>query len=122
MDRILHGATAQALPERVRMRPVQAKAALKVPNSVRKQTEWERDAAACKRALRLANIDDQKEAADELGMSKSQLSDQLAARERPQIERFRSSARLYGYILIAQAEQHPETFDVVTTITVRRSL
>lgn len=107
-------------PESFRERPRPAKASLRVPNSVRKQDEWSRDADDCGRAISLARMT-MKDAADELGMGVSQLSDQLHANERPQTERWRSSDRLRGPYLIAQAERQPDLFDIVTTIHVRRT-
>ena len=107
-----------AHPESFRTRPQPAKAALKAPNSIRKQDEWARDAGDCRRAIQLAKMDE-KDAAEELGMSRSQLSDQLNANERPQTERWRTSDRLRGCYLIAMAERQPELFDVITTITVK---
>jgi len=110
---------ATALPERLRTPLRTAKATLDSPKNLRKLDEWQRDADDCVRALELARVKSLKEAADLLQMPPSQLSEQLAARERPQTERFRSSDRLRGPYLIAQAERQPDLFDVVTTIHVR---
>ena len=125
MSPMLQPTANVAHPERVRTAPALAKGAPKPPNAVRKHSEWARDAAVCRRALRLADIDDQKEAADLLGMSKSQLSEQLAGRERPQVERFKSSERLYPYWMSAEMEaltkQQPDLYEMVMTFRMRRS-
>lgn len=80
--------------------------------------EWKRDGEDCARAIHLSRMS-MKEAADVLEMPASQLSEQLAGRERPQTERWRGCDRLRGPYVIALAERHPELFDVVTTIQVR---
>ena len=106
-------------PESFRTRPAPAKAALKVPNSVRKQSEWERDAWACRRAIRLSDLD-MKDVEQELDVKAPQLSAWLNADERPQIERFKSSARLYAHILMAELEQSG-LYEIETTVRVRRT-
>jgi len=121
MSQMLAKADGSSLPERFRMQPKPAKATLDSPKSVRKLDEWKRDAEDCKLANRLSRLEP-KELLDALGFtSSSQFSDQMAARERPQTERWRNSDKLRGPYLIAQAIRHPELFDVMTTITVRRT-
>lgn len=120
MSVTMTGAPVAAHLETLRMPPSLAKVAVDSPKKLRKVEEWRRDSDDCTRAIQLARMS-MKEAADALDMLPSQLSEQLAARERPQTERWRSSDRLRGPYLIAQAERQPELFDVVTTIYVRRS-
>lgn len=117
----LAAAAGTAHPERLRITPRPAKATLDSPKNLRKLDEWKRDAEDCVRALQLARVETLKEAAVLLDMGPSQLAEQLAARERPQTERFRGHDRLRGPYLIAQAERQPDLFDVVTTIHVRRT-
>jgi len=97
-----------------------AKATLDAPNKVRKQAEWTLEAGVCRRANALSQRSD-KEVAGLLELSPQQFSEQMAARERPQGERYRSSDVMRGFYLVAMAEAHPDIFDVVTTITVRRT-
>lgn len=113
MPPMMQTATAAALPESFRTRPQPAKVALKVPNSVRKQSEWEREAWAMKRAMRLADME-QKEVCDAIDVKPPQLSSWLNADERPQIERFKSCERLYAFVLMAELEQSG-LYEVVTT-------
>ena len=118
MAPMVSGAVIDGHPERLRMPAKLAKLGFDSPKNLRKLEEWRRDAEDCRLAIRLARMDD-KEAAADLELPPSQLSDMLAARERPQTERWRSSDRLRGPYLVAQAMRHPELFDVVTTISVR---
>lgn len=117
MTPMMQTAVAPVLPKTVRTRPETAKAALKVPNAIRKHAQWLVDAGLCRDAIRLSRMEP-KAVAAELGLSPSQLSDQLAANERPQTERFRASDLLRGPWLVAEAEYYQE-FDVVRTIVVR---
>ncbi|MGE0445651.1 MAG: hypothetical protein AB7P99_10520 [Vicinamibacterales bacterium] len=98
-------------------RGVVAKADLK---KVQKRAAWQRDAEACATAIGLSRLS-RKEVAARLGLTESGLAAQLAAAERPQTELFRSDDVLRGPFVIAQALQDPDRFDVITTITVRRS-
>ena len=108
-----------AHPDSLRIAAKLAKVTPDLPKNLRKLEEWRKDADECRLAIKLAGIDD-KEAAADLGLTASQLSEQLAGRERPQTERFRHSDRMRGPYLMAQAIGCPELFDVVTTITVKR--
>lgn len=108
----------ERLQDRLRLpRPAPAKADLK---KLQKVAAWQHDADACITAIALARLS-RKEVAARLGLTESGLAAQLAAAERPQSELFRADDVLRGPYLIAQALQHPELFDVVTTISVRRS-
>lgn len=93
-----------------------AKADLK---KVQKLAAWQTDASVCVAAIALARLS-RKEVAARLDLTESGLAAQLAGAERPQSELFRADDLLRGPYLIAQAMQHPDLFDVVTTITVRR--
>lgn len=97
-----------------------AKADLDSPNKVRKLAEWQREASICRRANALSQLTD-KEIASALDMTPAQFCEQMAGRERPQGERYRASDRMRGFYLVAQAEAFPDLFDVVTTITIRRT-
>lgn len=103
------------LPDRFRRR---IKADLK--NVQKKLSVWADDAADCRMAISLARLS-RKEAAARLDLTESQLSAQLAGAERPQTERWRADDVLRGPYLIAQAMRHPELFDVVTTISIKRT-
>jgi hypothetical protein len=104
--------------ERVTRGRLVAKATLESGNKVTATPEWKPLAAAMRRAISLANLTD-KEAAGHALTTPQQLAMMLACDKRPQIERFYASDALRGPMLIAQAEQDPTRFDVVTTITVR---
>ena len=105
-------------PESFQTRPAMAKAALTVPNTVRKQSEWEREAWAMRRAMRLADMDP-KDVCAELDVKPPQLSAWLNADERPQIERFKSCDRLYAFVLMAELEQSG-LYDIETTVRLKR--
>lgn len=108
----------ERLQERLRLpRPAPAKADLK---KVQKRAAWRQDADACILAITLARLT-RKEVAARLDLTESGLAAQLAAAERPQSELFRTDDVLRGPYLIAQAMQQPDLFDVVTTISVRRT-
>lgn len=94
-----------------------AKADLK---KVQKLSLWADDAADCALAITLSRLS-RKEAAAHLNLSESNLSAQLAGAERPQTELFRGNDVLRGAYLIAQAMRHPDLFDVVTTISIKRT-
>lgn len=81
---------------------------------------WAPGARAMRRAIDIAGLSD-KEAAAAAGTSPQYLAMMLACGKRPQTERFYASEVLRGPMLVAQAEQDPTRFDVVTTITVRRT-
>jgi hypothetical protein len=106
--------------ERLHLSSKSAKARLDTVNKVHPETtDWIATAHAMRRAITLAGLSD-KEAAAEARVSPQHLAMMLAADKRPQSERFYASRVLRGPMLIAQAEQDPQRFDVVTTITVRR--
>ena len=105
--------------ERLHLPSRQAKASLDSGNKVH-PGEWQPLASAMRRAIHLANLSD-KEAAAEAGTTPQHLAMMLAGDKRPQSERFYASDVLRGPMLIALAEQTPGRFDVVTTITIRRT-
>ena len=83
-----------------------------------KAAEWAEDGKALAVAIALARKD-RKEAGAMVGLSESQLSAQIAGRERPQIERFEHHAELAGPMAVARALQHPAVFEVRWSITAR---
>jgi hypothetical protein len=122
MSPSMSNAPVGAQDERLHLTRRPAKAALEPVNKVHPAAvpEWGTTAHAMRRAISISGLSD-KEAAAEARTSPQHLAMMLAGDKRPQAERFYASSILRGPMLIAQAEQDPTRFDVVTTITVRRS-